>query len=146
MGFNADDFRAALRPWHFTVGGETWEARPVSAPAVLAFHARFQEIAEKEGAALVQAGADMEAIKRVRRQAERFRHEAIETLLRRAFPRRFSFQWRGDPVKKLLALDPPVRNATLADFFGWAAERAGIAPPPTPTTPGQPSSPPSDSP
>jgi hypothetical protein len=140
-GFNADDYRAALRPWTFTVGGLTWEARPVSAPAVVSFHARFAAIADAERDALLGSPDEANAI---HARAEIERRKVLRALLRLAFPMKLPYRWRGDPVDKILALDPPTRNATLADFFAWAAERAGLTlPPRTPTTPGPPSSPPS---
>lgn len=119
MSFDADAFAAALRPWTFTAHGRAHAARPVSAPAVLAFHAEFN------------AAAD-----------EAARARALRRVLRLAFPWRLSYRWRGDPVEHLLALPPAARNAALTSFFLFLSH--GPAPEGSvPATPGTPSSAPS---
>jgi len=108
--FNADDFRAAHRPWEFVVDGRRFVAQPVSTPAVLAFHAAVRG-----------------------RSPER----ALRALLRRAFPWRPSYWWFGDPVQLLLRLEPAAQREALADFFGHL-EGKPTSPLPTkiPQTPG----------
>jgi hypothetical protein len=93
--FNLDAFRAAHRPWSFQVGGFTFEARHVSARQVLRYEDRVRA-----------AGKD-----------ERKLLSAVTWLLRRAFPFRPSYFWRGDPVGAILRLEPAARRAALADFF-----------------------------
>lgn len=45
---------------------------------------------------------------------------ALETLLRHAFPYRWSMLWRGDPVRRIKAItDPAVLEGVLAEFFRW---------------------------
>lgn len=122
MSFNADQYREAVRPWVFTVGGRSWEARPVSAEAVLAFHA---VIRDRPGDA---------------RACER----ALLTLLRMAFPWRPSFWWRGDPALLLAGLSPAERGEALQDFFGYLEGKTRRPlPPPDQTTSSGPASPPS---
>jgi hypothetical protein len=119
MSFNADAYREAVAPWTFTAGGRTWQARPVSAPAVQRFHTALRAAAGDAG------------------RQER----ALRTLLRQAFPWRFSYRWRGDPVDRLLRLPPDDRQAALADFFGFLEGKARRALPPTSGTASSPNSP-----
>jgi len=95
MAFDVETFRAAHRPWLFQVGRHAFEARHVSAPQVF----RYQDM-------IHEAGSD-------RRKLDR----ALRWLLRHAFPWRFSYLLRGDPVEILLLLEPAARHAALADFF-----------------------------
>lgn len=95
MAFNVDDFRAAHRPWIFTVGGRSFVARHVSAPQIFRYQDRMKE-----------AG-----IRTARIEA------AIRWLLRLAFPWRPSYLLRGDPARIILRLEPAARTAALADFF-----------------------------
>lgn len=118
MAFNVDAFREAHRPWAFAAGARTYEARHVSAPAVVDFHARFHAAT-----------------------TERERVRAIQQLLRLAFPRRLSYRWRGDPVRMILALEPAAQREALTDFFACLEGRSPSSP--LPTTPGKPSSTPS---
>lgn len=115
MVFNVDAFRDAHRPWSFTAGGRTHEARPISAPAVIAFHTAFNAASDEAG-----------------------RLRALRKLLRLAFPWRLSFRWRGDPVDEVLNLEPAARRAALNDFFASLEGRSGPSAPPT--TLGTPSS------
>jgi len=112
MSFNADSYRQAVRPWVLTVGGKAWEARPVSAPAVLAFHAALRAATTPPA-----------------------QERALRALLRRAFPWRFSYRWRGDPVDALVGLSPAERAEALTDFFGYLEGKARRPLPPVPTTP-----------
>lgn len=115
MAFSADLFRAAHRPWQLTTGGRTFVARHVSAPAVVAFHTRFAEARSETG-----------------------RMRALRRLLRLAFPWRFSYLVRGDPVRILARMEPAAQRAALADFF---VALEGKSPSSTlPTIPGKPSS------
>lgn len=102
MAFDVTQYRAAHRPFALTVGEgrsrRIFTARHVSAPQVF----RFQEM----HAAAVAAG------NRRRQEA------AIRWVLRVAFPWRFSYLYRGDPVRLLLAFEPGARREALADFFG----------------------------
>jgi hypothetical protein len=90
--FNADAFLAAQAPWQLTTRGKTYTARAVSAPQV----ARYLAAATGTPAAF---------------------KNALESLLREAFPWRPSFRWRGDPVQVILAMPPSQLAATLTDFF-----------------------------
>lgn len=120
MGFNADAFLAARRPWTLTVGGRAWPARPVSVQQILDFQAAVQA-----------AGKD-----------ERQAQAAANALIRAMFPRR----WFGfDPGRWLMRQDAATVAAVLTDFFGHLASQMTAAPavPTTTTTPpGPPSSPP----
>ncbi|MEA3245259.1 MAG: hypothetical protein U9Q74_03785 [Gemmatimonadota bacterium] len=118
MAFDLDAFRDAHRPWRYTAGGRTHIARPVSTPAVLAFHAEFNAAADEAG-----------------------RLRALRRVLRLAFPRRISYRWRGDPVAHILGLEPAARKAAITDFFASLEGKSGPSAPPT--TPGTPSSAPS---
>lgn len=113
MGFNADAFLAAHRPWTLTIGGRTYTARAVSVAEVLAFKAATE-------------GADATSGER-----------AVRRLLRRMFPYRLHYRWRGDPVALLIASGPAAVREALADFFGHLA---GTTPSPTTTPPSPPSS------
>ncbi len=142
MSFNVDAFREAHRPWTFTVGGHSWVARPVSAPAVAAFHAAFRAVQDDEETARAKAAGPAEWI-RVFTHAERRRTAIITRLLRLAFPWRLSYRWRPshDPVATLLSLEPKARNAAFASFFTCLEGSAN--PTPLPMTPGTPLSAPS---
>jgi hypothetical protein len=107
MAFDVDAFRAAHRPWSFTVGGRTFLARHVSAPQCQRF--------ERERAA---AGAD-----------QRKHRTAFWRILRAAFPWRPSYLTRGDPVRIILdELEPPARAETLTDFFECLRGESAIGP------------------
>lgn len=93
MAFSLDAWRAGQQPWTLEVGGRVYAAAPLSAPQVAAF------LGELEGASPAAA------------------ERALRALLRAAFPRRVSFLWRGDPVRWLMALPLPGRQAVLRDFF-----------------------------
>ena len=107
MGFDADAWRAEHVPWTFTTRGRTYESAPVSVAALQRFFTNTQ-------------GADFATQER-----------ELRTVLRVAFPWRPSFQWRGDPVRLLMALEPAARRSALADFFGRMQDS-----PTVPATPG----------
>ena len=98
MGFNADAFLAAHEPWALTLGGRQYVARPVSAPVML-----------KMQAAIVQAPTAEEQFL------------LFLSLLRLAFPRRWSYRWSGDPVAKVALLPPAALKELQEDFFGYLA-------------------------
>lgn len=105
-GFSAVTWRAAHAPWTFTTARRrTYEARPLSGPRVLQF------LVETEGA----------------RPAAR--EAALEALLREAFPLRWSFVWRGDPVREILRAPLAEREAILTSFFRFQGV-SRLTPPP----------------
>lgn len=114
--FDLDAFREAHRPWSFRAGGFTHVARILSAAHILAFNVAVSD-------------AD-----------EAVREGALAQLLRHAFPWRFSYRWRGDPVHRILSLEPAARLELLKSFFGWVRQTQGIALPDAPRTSGTPSS------
>jgi hypothetical protein len=81
--------------WAVTLGGIRYQGRPISAEAVRRFQ---REIA---------AAGDMVAAQTA----------AIQRVLRMAFPLTWGVFWRGDPVRKILALPDEERGALLLDFF-----------------------------
>lgn len=81
--------------WRVTVGGVTYQGRPVSAEAIRTFQR-----------AVAAAGSDVVA-----------QTAALKTILRLAFPLSWGILWKGDPVRKILALDDVDRAAVLTDFF-----------------------------
>ncbi len=96
MAYNADQFREANRPWEFHFRGRTFLARHVSTPQCQ----RYDEL-------IASAGPDVRAQVR-----------AIRWVLRIAFPWRFSYLLRGDPVHLILHdLEPANRAQALKDFF-----------------------------
>jgi hypothetical protein len=95
MAFNLDAFREAHRPWSLTVGARTWTARHVSAREVQAYEHKLAAATDQESKAVA----------------------AVRWILRRAFPWRFSYLFRGDPVRICLALEPAARREALTDFF-----------------------------
>lgn len=97
MAFDTRTFREAHRPWSFTAAdGRTFTGRPVSTPQCQ----RYDQLC-------VEAGLD-----------EKKRRHALWWILRRAFPWRFSYLIRGDPVRIILdQLEPAARRAALDDFF-----------------------------
>lgn len=99
MAFDADAFVKAREPWTLTIDSRAYEARPISVQQVLTFQS-----------AIELAGADQEKVGR-----------ALTALLRLIFPPRWSYLWRGDPVRKVLALDAGAQSELLADFFGYMA-------------------------
>jgi hypothetical protein len=105
VAFDVDKFRESHRPWEFHIGAQTFTARHVSTPAVLAFHADFN-------------GAGN----------ERDRLRALRRLLRQAFPWRPSYLGRGDPVRMLLYLEPAARSEALDSFFESLKARPSTAP------------------
>lgn len=108
---NLDELRAAATPWQFVAGGRTYEARPISVEQVIVY----------EGAIV---GASPAVVLRARR-----------TLLRRAFPWRPSFVWRGDPVDMICGAPPALHQALMADFFVSLRSSSPPAAAPTPTPP-----------
>jgi hypothetical protein len=111
MAFDINAFREAHTPWSFTIGGRRFDARHVSAPTVQSFQRK-----------LTAAGLDGRNV-----------FAAYRWLLRHAFPWRFSYLLRGDPVKIVLALEPQARDAALSDFFECllGTTRAGLQKPKT---------------
>lgn len=107
MAWDLNTWREAHRPWRFTAGGVTWTARHVSAPQCRAYEER---LADAKG-------------------NHRHTLAAIRWMLRRAFPWRFSYLIRGDPVRVIMGLEPPAQNAALSDFFACLR---GVEPPPPP--------------
>ena len=107
--FDLDAFREAHRPFAFTAGGFTFEARIISAEQMRQF-------------ATVASRADAAG-----------QHRALAALLRIAFPWRPSYIWRGDPVTTILALEPQAREEALESFFAWVRETNKL---PHPTIPG----------
>lgn len=99
--FDADAWLAAHEPWTLKLAGRVHVARPVSILAIQ----RFQ-------AGIVSAGDNVDR-----------QRKAIRTVLRVAYPFRVRYWVGGDPVKMVMGLDEAARQAVLADFFGWAANR-----------------------
>lgn len=95
MAFDLDAFRAAHRPWSFSIDGRTFGARHVSAPRIVQYMGKVAAAAGKE----------------------RGLRRALRWVLRLAFPWRFSYLVRGDPVDLIFGLEIAARNAALADFF-----------------------------
>lgn len=106
MAFDADAFRAARRPWTLTIGGTTYTAVPISTQVILDFKAAV------EGANASEAQATA----------------AVRALLRRMFPPRVHYRWRGDPVAHLMAQDAATVRAALEDFFVHLAGQSRPAP------------------
>ena len=101
MDFDLAAWHEAHRPWRFfRQDGRAWEARHVSARQVAAYE-RQRAIATTDGEHL----------------------RALRWILRRAFPWRFSYLLRGDPVRELLALPVDARREALEGFFAflWGA-------------------------
>lgn len=109
VGFSADAWRAAREPWTYTERGRTWVARPVSAEAVAG---AFDRLSKQRG--------DLAAERR-----------EVGRLLRLAFPWRPSRMWRGDPVRRILALEPGLYQAVIKSFFASLAPTVGEPTPPT---------------
>jgi hypothetical protein len=107
-----DAWRATHPTWSYTDGGYTYRARPVSARAV---------------ASLVEK---LEAAKTPRQQFTLY-----ERLFRLAFPWVPHYAWRGDPVKKIMALEPIALKAVQADFFRHLGGSGTTRAPETNTTP-----------
>lgn len=104
MGFNVDALKQSWTPWTLTLGGVTYTERPVSVEQVRRFW-RGMESPE-----------------------ERVRAKAVKGLLRTAFPWRPHYVWKGDPVRRFLALDPPIQAKALQDFFVlWTARWAPLS-------------------
>lgn len=95
MGFNADAFAAEHLPWTLTLGGETFTAVDPSADEVIRFRA-----------AMIAAGDDLEAQRVVLRR-----------FVRRRFPWKVAYLWRGDPVGRFLALPLAGQEAALMALF-----------------------------
>jgi hypothetical protein len=148
MSFNADRFRAACRPFVFTAGGRAWTARPISAPALARFHDDITLIGASELERMAAASSPV-ARARAKQAAERNRGRLLLRLLRLAFPFRFSYCWRGDPVRALLRLPSAERGEAIKSFFLFVEGKPTLSAPPLtpaiPTTPGTPSSAPSAS-
>lgn len=109
--FSADAELRALTPWSIELHGRVFTAAVVSRPAVLAFFGSLERS---------RAGQSTPAEE----------EEALHTLLRAAFPKRWRHWWTGDPVPQILALDYRVRKKALDSFF------ASLAPVESPTPPG----------
>lgn len=114
MAFSADEWRAARTPWTYTEGGRTWVARPVSALA------------------MADALQGMDTLP-APHQAARWRG-----IFRMAFPWKISYWWLGDPVTRIMRLEPGAFQAVVADFLF----SLGAAAPPSPLTTSGTSSPP----
>jgi hypothetical protein len=95
MGFNADAFAAAHRPWTLTLRGEEFTAVDPSADEVVRFRAE-----------MVAAGDDMQAQRAV-----------VRRFIRARFPWRIRYLWRGDPVGRFLALPAAAQEAALMSLF-----------------------------
>lgn len=89
----------ARDPWTVRLMGSVHVAKPVSGAKVVAFH---QAIATGDAA---------------------MQYAAITTLLRWAFPLRWSHWWTGDPVRKILRLPEAEQREILTDFFARLAGR-----------------------
>lgn len=103
---NVDALAGQRGRWAVTIGGREYIARPVSAEMV----AQFQETATQD---TPQAGA-----------------LALRRLLRVAFPWVWRYAWAPalDPVRRLLALEPVLRQEVLASFFAFLGGRPQPAP------------------
>lgn len=115
MSFSYSSWQAARRPWELEINGRTWVARPVSAETVLAYQGEL-------------LGASQSAS-----------WKATLKLLRKAFPWRPSFYWRGDPVKafaQIIRDAPDAAAVALQDFFPLL--RGAPSAHPTSGTPSQP--------
>ncbi len=95
MGFNADAFAAEHLPWTLTLRGETFTAVDPSADEVIRFRA-----------AMIAAGEDLLEQRAVLRR-----------FIRKRFPWRLAYLWRGDPVGRFLALPLPGQEAALMSLF-----------------------------
>lgn len=131
MGFNADAYLRARKPWELVLGGRTYRAGWVSVEQVQAFLVAFQ-------------GEKKEGEDQVTPPSAEQRTAATQVFLRKVFPARVSYLWR-DPVGQIMGLDEEARGAILADFFvWWKAQRSASStngtdspsrtPPPTPET------------
>ena len=130
MAFDVDAFRAAHRPWSFTVGRRTFGATHVSAIKVAEYERR---------------AADASALYKTNpRRGSRALLRALRWLLRYAFPWRVDYLIRGNPVTILLSLEPAARAEALRDFFACLQGKPRETPtstlPTTPTTSGRRSS------
>lgn len=126
MAFDVDAYLASRQPWGVTIGGVTYPARWVSVEVIRQFEAH--RAALDSGDLQAQLGA-------------------IRRLLRALWPWRPHYLWRGDPVQRILALDPVAIGAVLTDFFqAWVAQlsatpgaartaTSGIDSPPSTATP-----------
>ena len=103
MSVDVDQWRRAHPAWSVTLDGFEFRARPVSARAV----ASVAELFTKSSAD--QLGA-------------------MEQLLRLAFPWRFSYVWRGNPVAKIMALEPSAYREVVTDFFGHLGLKSATSP------------------
>lgn len=130
MAFDLNAFRDAHRPWVFTVGTRAFSARHVSAIACQAYERKLADAAldptiSKRLADQIAAAKTTRERTRLRRKlyllqrrSESRRRRALWWMLRLAFPWRFSYTLRGDPVKIILdQLEPPARQEALRDFF-----------------------------
>ena len=95
MSFNADEFAKAHAPWTLTLRGETFTAVDPSADEVIRFRAE-----------MVAAGDDLPAQRGVLRR-----------FIRRRFPWKASYLWRGDPVGRFLGLPLAAQEAALMTLF-----------------------------
>jgi hypothetical protein len=107
MAVDLDAWRREHPAWSVTLDGYTYRGRPVSARAVAAMPLGKGPVAEID---------------------------AMERLFRLAFPWRFSYLWRGDPVKRIMGLDPPAYKAVVQDFFECLGLRPSQSPRGTSTT------------
>lgn len=106
MAFDLTAYRAAQQPWVFTFDGYTHVARHVSASHMQRHH---RAIASGDPAVMARS---------------------LRWLLRKAFPWRPSYIWRGDPVRLILdRLPARARRDTLLDFFGSLASVSGTLTP-----------------
>jgi hypothetical protein len=106
-----DAWRANNPTWSLTLDGYTYRARPVSARAVAEWMVALGNAQPGDGFAL------------------------FERMFRLAFPWVPSYLWRGDPVKKIMALPPAAFQEVREDFFAHlGAARKPRAPEPNTTT------------
>jgi hypothetical protein len=109
---DVDEWQRVRQPtWSVTLDGYTYRAHPVSARAVA-------DLVPKLAAA---------------KGAEQF--DLLAALYRLAFPWRLSYVWRGDPVKRLMALPLPMFQEVRDDFFVLLGVRKSSNAPATSGTP-----------
>jgi hypothetical protein len=125
--FSASDYQAAKEPWQVELGqgrGRRWyTARLVSQDQVFQYFARLQE-ANRRGDELERKGGDEHAQATAALVRVTLVKRALRLLLRAAFPWRPWMLWRGDPVRRLLALDADTLEKALDDFFGFLARNS----------------------
>ena len=107
-----DAWRAAnSSTWSVKLDGFEYKARPVSAKAV---------------AELIPALGNATPVQQLK---------LLSALFRLAFPWVPAYVWRGDPVKKIMALPPAEFREVRDDFFGHLGASGKQPAPATSTTP-----------